>query len=430
MKKLIVLLYLFPVYVWGYIGSGIVINEVQPSGDGSSASPDWIELYNNSSSTINIWDWIISDQDTVAWDSVDPTSPNCSNATATAPGNYTDCDYRIPSDPNLTDELDVDPGCYVVIYNISGTNDYSCSGDNKIELYMGRDGDDIWSSVADDVILVQRFGQGTAVYNTYGTTLYLTTDYVAWDSGFGTPDPHPTKCGSNANETYPDFKVYASDDTDAQNQCSDATSLADIPYVFAEDDSSRAMAPITDSLSSTYSRNPNGTDTDSTSDFVVADDSPGTTAQFLEQFSVIPRDYDSLLVTWRTGFEENLLGFNIWEATSPDGEYHRRNAVTINAHGIHSSYSIILKVLDDSPVLYYKLEAVKTDGSSEFFGPVSVQLIGYGGGDTSLSGNLITTSDAGGDSEGCSHYPFKGILLILVLVGSFGLVYKFVISKR
>ncbi len=434
MKKLFIFCFLLlPLSVWGYIGSGIVINEVQPSGDGSSSSPDWIELYNNSDSTINIWDWIISDQDTVAWDDVDPTAPNCSDATASAPGNYTDCDYRIPSDPNLTDELDVAPGCYVVIYNTSGTNDYSCSGDNKIVLYMNRDGDDIWSSVADDVILVQRFGQGTAVYNTYGTTLYLETDYVAWDTGFGAPDPHPTKCGSNSNQSYPDFKVYASDDTDAQNQCSDATSLADIPYVFPENDSSRAMAPITQSLSSTYSRNPNGTDTDSASDFVVATDTPGTTVKLIEQFSVIPKGSDTLLVKWQTGFEKELVGFNVLESDSPDGRYIRRNAVTIKAKGIHSTYTIILRVLNPAPVLYYKLEVVKANGKSEFFGPVAVSFSGSGKSNTNISGNTNLTPSAGkveGETSGCSHYPIEGVVLLFFMVGLFLLVYRFVINRR
>lgn len=430
MKKLLILFLLLPVSGWGYIGHGIVINEVQPGGDGSSSSPDWVELYNNTTdSTINIWDWIISDQDSVAWDDVDPSAPNCSDATASAPGNYTDCDYRIPSDPNLTDELDVTPGCYVVIYNISGTNDYSCDGDNEIVLYMNRDGDDIWSSTADDVILAQRYGQGTDVYNTYGTTLYLVTDYIAWDTGFGSPDPHPTKCGSNANESYANFKVYASDDNDVANQCSDATSLSDIPLVFAQDDSSKSMSPITQSLGSTYSRVPNGEDSDSTDDFTVADDTPGTTAELIEYFRIQQRSRDYLVFSWRTGFEKDIKGFNILEATSPDGPYEKRNGATITAHGIHSDYTIVLRILNHAPVLYYKLGIIGSNGHNQYFGPIAVKLSDEGNVASTSTQKLLPTEQSGSSSSsGCSHAPVGSLALIFGLVGLF--LFSMLIVRR
>ncbi|GEM_PF-4245500 len=433
MRKLIIFFFfILPVSGWGYIGSGIVINEVQPGGDGSASSPDWIELYNNSDQTINIWDWIISSQNNNTWDQANYRAPNCSDATPTSPGNYTDCDYRIPSDPNLTDELDVAPGCYVVIYNTNGTDDYSCDGDNKIVLYMNREGDDIWSSVADDVILAARYGKGTAVYNTYGTTLYLVTDYVAWDTGFGSPDPHPTKCGSYANESYPNFKVYASDDTDVANQCSDATSVSDIPYMFAQDDSSRSMSPITQSLGSTYSRVPNGTDTDSSSDFTVADDSPGTTANFLEYFRVIPQNQETLLVTWKTGFEKDVRGFNILESTSASGKFTKRNGTLIKSKGIHSTYTILLRVITPAPQLFYKLEVVRSNGKSEYYGPVEVSLSGNQVGNNSGAGTspLVENSSGPHESSGCSHVPAGSLIGLILIAGLILIPFKRLLRKK
>ena len=80
-------------------------------------------------------------------------------------------------------------------------------------------------------------------------------------------------------------------------------------------------------------------------------------------------------LTWKTGAEAGLVGFNVWAASNKLGPYeklNRRLLPTMAEGGVSGTY----KYLDQTPAFarhqYYRIELVREDGSSECSDPVEV----------------------------------------------------------
>jgi len=83
----------------------------------------------------------------------------------------------------------------------------------------------------------------------------------------------------------------------------------------------------------------------------------------------------AVVLRWETASEVNMLGFYIWRSTSEGGDYSRISGL-IPAEGeiVGASYQFTDANVELGQTYFYKLEAMETNGSSEFYGPVSVSL--------------------------------------------------------
>ncbi len=454
-KFIIILILVAPIgpaaVLQAYIGdgNGVVINEVQPEGDGSAASPDWVELYNKATQPVNIAYWIINNQNDVDWDSVDNNLITWKNGSTYTDTSYphcenqggTDCLYMIPYDPaTLTDSdpnndytLYVDPGCYVVIYNTSGTNDYSCSGDNEIKLYMGLDNKDVLVQDGDDVSLIPVFyykaydNNGNETEEGY---IWLVMDYFAWNPGsVSTYNQHPDHCGAISNGVfyeYPTFGGHFDTYTDIRTQC-DINWLYyyygvyNLPYNFPVDFSSKTMNPSTLVLSSSYGRVPNGYDSDSADDFQVVEDTPGTTDVDVLFFSA-SRVNGKVVVTWKTGFENGVIGYNIFGGDSTS-DLRKLNRKMIYSRGDNSTYTWT----GSCNCKYVMLEVVEYGNHHlhmkpvEIGGEVNSENTTGGAGYTAPA--ILKIGEGENNVSGCSAGNIYDLWAILLLLGMFTKLY-------
>ncbi|MEW6366676.1 MAG: S8 family serine peptidase [Acidobacteriota bacterium] len=77
-------------------------------------------------------------------------------------------------------------------------------------------------------------------------------------------------------------------------------------------------------------------------------------------------------VEWKTQTERDVLGFNVWRSTSRNGEYTKLNADLIESTGSShqgATYSFNDTTITASETYYYKVEAVRNEGGSEWAGP-------------------------------------------------------------
>lgn len=81
----------------------------------------------------------------------------------------------------------------------------------------------------------------------------------------------------------------------------------------------------------------------------------------------------AVVLRWETASEVNMLGFYILRSTSEGGGYSRISDL-IPAVGeiVGASYQFTDANVEPGQTYFYQLEAMETDGSSEFHGPVSV----------------------------------------------------------
>lgn len=81
---------------------------------------------------------------------------------------------------------------------------------------------------------------------------------------------------------------------------------------------------------------------------------------------------------WETGNELDLVGFNVWQSSSLNGEFVKRNAALIpveNPGGLKgNAYHYVDTELAANTAYLYKLEVLKQDGSAEWVGPITVRL--------------------------------------------------------
>lgn len=88
---------------------------------------------------------------------------------------------------------------------------------------------------------------------------------------------------------------------------------------------------------------------------------------------------DGNLVSWETGGENNLLGFNVYRSTSPDGIFTILNPELIQAKYLGSGSGGAYLFMDETGIYgetyFYKLEVSKNSGGSDFYGPQSAIFI-------------------------------------------------------
>jgi hypothetical protein len=82
------------------------------------------------------------------------------------------------------------------------------------------------------------------------------------------------------------------------------------------------------------------------------------------------------LVQWETAIEIDNVGFNLYRAQSPSGDWVRLNTTLIPSQAPGSVVGATYIWFDegvDAGIVYYKLEDVEVGGGSTFHGPISVQ---------------------------------------------------------
>lgn len=83
-----------------------------------------------------------------------------------------------------------------------------------------------------------------------------------------------------------------------------------------------------------------------------------------------------IVLIWQTESEVNNAGFHVWRSEIEDSEYTRITTALIPGRGNASTaheYTFIDRNVENGVIYWYKIEAVSTDGSSEFYGPITVQ---------------------------------------------------------
>ncbi len=84
---------------------------------------------------------------------------------------------------------------------------------------------------------------------------------------------------------------------------------------------------------------------------------------------------EGIVLMWTTESEVNSAGFYVWRSESETGKYQRLPGVMISGQGNSSSktgYRFSDPNARTGKTYWYKIEAVSTDGRSEFHGPISV----------------------------------------------------------
>jgi len=84
---------------------------------------------------------------------------------------------------------------------------------------------------------------------------------------------------------------------------------------------------------------------------------------------------DGIVLTWTTESEVNNAGFYVWRSESENGRYQKLSAVLISGQGNSSSktgYHFSDPTAKPGKIYWYKIEAVSSNGESEFHGPISV----------------------------------------------------------
>lgn len=104
----------------------------------------------------------------------------------------------------------------------------------------------------------------------------------------------------------------------------------------------------------------------------------GPTAVSLTSFNAAPTS-GNILLSWETGSETDLQGFNLHRSETMDGTYSQINTSVIPAenHGqpIGASYSWLDEDVVRGETYYYKLEGLEDGGLTTFFGPVSARAV-------------------------------------------------------
>ena len=92
----------------------------------------------------------------------------------------------------------------------------------------------------------------------------------------------------------------------------------------------------------------------------------------LASFTAIPKS-GRVILKWTTESEVDNAGFNIYRATSEDGEY-KINDILITTKGSPTqgaSYEFVDTAVQNRKTYYYKLEDIDLNGTSTMHGPVS-----------------------------------------------------------
>ncbi len=108
--------------------------------------------------------------------------------------------------------------------------------------------------------------------------------------------------------------------------------------------------------------------------FYQVEDTPPT-AVTLSDFAAEP-GAGKISLTWETGSEVNLLGFNLYRGTSLVGVYRQLNESLIESQlpgmPVGTRYTWVDRDVEPGVPYYYKLEQLNVNGSPIMFGPESV----------------------------------------------------------
>jgi hypothetical protein len=93
-------------------------------------------------------------------------------------------------------------------------------------------------------------------------------------------------------------------------------------------------------------------------------------------FTATPQG-SGVLVQWETAIEIDNVGFNLYRAQAPEGDWMRLNETLIPSQAPGSVFGATYTWFDENVqaglTYYYKLEDVEVGGRSTFHGPVSVR---------------------------------------------------------
>ena len=132
------------------------------------------------------------------------------------------------------------------------------------------------------------------------------------------------------------------------------------------------------------------------------------TAVTLASFTATPQG-NGVLIQWETAIEIDNVGFNLYRAQAPEGDWVRLNATLIPSQApgsvVGATYTWFDEEVEAGITYYYKLEDVGVDGRRTFHGPISVQP----GGPTAVILQALGTSRVLGSG-----------LLAIALVAIFG----------
>jgi len=79
-------------------------------------------------------------------------------------------------------------------------------------------------------------------------------------------------------------------------------------------------------------------------------------------------------LVWRTASESHAVGFYVWRSSAEKGDYQRVSHALIPAVGNDShggEYGFLDRQVQEGVTYWYRVECVSTDGTSDFYGPVS-----------------------------------------------------------
>ncbi|MBN2105230.1 T9SS type A sorting domain-containing protein [bacterium] len=85
---------------------------------------------------------------------------------------------------------------------------------------------------------------------------------------------------------------------------------------------------------------------------------------------------EGIELSWTTQSEVNSMGFHVWRSDTEDGEYELLTTSLISSQGNNSSgaeYTFVDANVETNGTLYYKIEEKGADGSSQQYGPISVE---------------------------------------------------------
>lgn len=100
------------------------------------------------------------------------------------------------------------------------------------------------------------------------------------------------------------------------------------------------------------------------------------TAVTLASFTATPQE-SGILIAWETAMEIDTVGFNLYRAQSPSGDWTRLNTALIPSQSLGSifgaTYTWFDEDMESGITYYYKLEDVEVGGQRTFHGPITAQ---------------------------------------------------------
>jgi hypothetical protein len=140
----------------------------------------------------------------------------------------------------------------------------------------------------------------------------------------------------------------------------------------------KGNAPGTSPVNFTYQKltNPNGFQIPATTTNGVINVYTPTSAGVTE-FGGARVGNTQARLTWTTGSEIDLLGFNVWRSENEDAGYTQRNSALIPTRSpgeiVSNAYELLDGGLAQAKTYYYRLEVIRAVGDAEWMGPILLE---------------------------------------------------------